>query len=152
MMRPNPTKRSVTIIENVMAIVILSIALPPLVGAFADASIQSIHPSNAAVASFLVIDRMEEIVARRYAGQLDSLGPLLQDPGYVAITITNFPDESPVSGFPRFNRRVTVQSVDATLGPVGFESGYRLVRIQVDWDDGNESIFIERVFADFTAP
>ncbi len=122
-----------------MAIVILSVALPPLVASFADASMQSVHPSNAAVASFLAIERMEEIVARRYR----------DTDGYTAITTANFPAESPVTSFPGFDRSVSVTFTDAALNTVGSDQGYKLIRVSVSWHSGAEQILIEHVFADF---
>lgn len=138
--------RAATIIEIAMAIVILSVALPPLVGAFADASMQSILPVNEAIASFLAIDRMEEMVARRYAGTLDGVT------GYDAITTANYPSESPVTGFSRFDRQVTVTLVDKDLNPAGSELHYKLVRVTVTWNGGSDQLVIERVLADFATP
>lgn len=132
-------RRGITIIEVVAAIVILSIALPPLMQAFADASTQTIQPSLAAVGSFLAIDKMEEIVARRYRGTT----------GYAAITSANFPAESPVTGFNNFSRTVNISFVDNTFGAVGSDQGYKKVEVVVSWNSGAESISIEHVFADF---
>jgi len=122
-----------------MAIVILSIALPPLISAFVDASMQSILPANSAIASFLATERMEEIIARRYRAT----------DGYAAVTTANYPAESPVSGFPRFNRAVSVTFTDAALNTVGSDQGYKKVRVAVTWNSGANEIKIERVFADF---
>jgi hypothetical protein len=130
-----------TIIEVVMAIVILSIALPPLIGSFVDASNQSILPANSALASFLATERMEEIIARRYRA----------NDGYAAITTTNYPNETPVSGFPRFNRSVSVTFTDSGLNTVGSDQGYKKVRVTVTWNSGANEIVIERVFASFQA-
>lgn len=128
-----------TIIEVVMAIVILSIALPPLIASFAEASMQSVYPANAAVASFLAIERMEEIVARRYRAS----------DGYTAITSAAFPAETPVTGFSGFNRSVTVTYTNAALAMVGSDQGYKKVRVTVTWGGGANQIVIEHVFADF---
>ena len=57
-------RRSTTIIEVVMATIILSVGLPPLIGAMAEGAMQSRVPSNATIASFLATERMEQIVAR----------------------------------------------------------------------------------------
>lgn len=132
-----------TIIEVVMAVVILALALPTLVGGFADAAKQSIHPAQASVASFLAIDRMEEIVARRYRGNQNGVS------GYDAITAANFPEETPVAGFPGFSRTVTISEVNASLEPSGTAVGYRKVRVTVAWSNGQDQMAIERVFADF---
>jgi len=128
-----------TIIEVVMAIVILSIALPPLISSFVDASKQSILPANSAIASFLVTERMEEIIARRYRAT----------DGYAAVSTANYPNETPVTGFPRFNRSVSVTFTDAALNTVGSDQGYKNVRVTVTWNSGANEIRIERLFADF---
>ncbi|RIK68837.1 MAG: hypothetical protein DCC65_01510 [Planctomycetota bacterium] len=133
-------KQGVTIIEVVMAIVILSIALPPMIVAFAEAAVQSIQPADMTVASFLAIDRMEEVIARRFR----------DTEGYEELTvptIAGFPDEDPVSGFPRFRRTVRVAYVDRELSPAAADEGYKKVVVTVAWDA--ESLEIERVFADF---
>lgn len=130
-------RRSATIIEIVAAIVILGVAMPTLMSAFGDAAVQSIGPYQRGIASLLAIERMEEIVARRYRGT----------DGYSAITTANFPSESPVSGFATFDRSVTVTFTNAALATVGSDQGYKLVRVNVQ--GGGEEIEIERLFADF---
>lgn len=132
-------KRGTTIIEAVTAMVILSIALPALMSAFADSSRQTIFPSNAAVGSFLAIEKMEEIMARRYRGT----------DGYSAITSANFPAESPVTGFSYFNRSVTISYVTSALAASGTDQGYKKVTVTVTWNGGTQTQSIEHVFADF---
>jgi Tfp pilus assembly protein PilV len=133
-------RRSTTIIEVVTAIVILSVALPALVSAFTESSRQTIFPSNAAVGSFLAIEKMEEIMARRYRGS----------DGYSAITTANFPAESPVSGFAIFNRSVAISYVTSSLAASGTDQGYKKVTVTVTWNDGGaRTQSIEHVFADF---
>ena len=130
-----------------MAIVILSIALPPMVASFADASRQSIRPSNATVASFLAIDRMEEVVARRYQGT----------DGYTALSVpsmASFPNESAVSGFPLFGRTTVVEyvAIDYGTGVITAsvsDTGYKRVRVSVTWNGGAEQMVVEHLFADF---
>lgn len=131
--------RAMTIIEVVTAVVILSVGLPPLVKSFADSSMASHLPVNATIASFLATERMEQIVARRYRN----------DSGYAALTTVNFPTESPVTGFPRFTRTVTISEVTSALAASGSAVGYRKVRVTVTWQPDNSSMSIERVFADF---
>ncbi len=133
------SRRATTIIEVVMAIVILGVAMPPLLSAFAEASNQSIWPANAAVASFLTTERMEEIVARRCRA----------NDGYDAVTTANYPNEPTISSFPGFSRTVTVTFTDAALNTVGSDQGYKLVRVSTAWNGGAQEIIIERVFADF---
>jgi Tfp pilus assembly protein PilV len=132
-------RQGATIIELAACIMILAVALPTLLKTFAEASMKSMHPANEAMASFLAIDRMEEIVARRYRGT----------DGYSAVTTANFPNESPVSGFTGFTRSVTVTTVDSSLATVGSDVGYKKVRVTVTWNSGANSLVIERIFADF---
>lgn len=142
----HPRHRATTIIEVVMAIVILSIALPPLISSFVEASNQSILPVNSALASFLVTERMEEIIARRYR-EPDS-NPAVKK-GYDSVTTANYPNEPAVDGFLRFDRSVNVTFTDAFLNTVGSDVGYAIVRVTVTWNSGANQIVIERVFADF---
>jgi len=137
-MRRKPL-RAMTIVEVVTAIVILSVGLPPLIQAFADSSNQSHLPVNSTIASFLATERMEQIVARRYQNNA----------GYDALIAANFPAESPVTGFPRFTRTVTISEVTSSLAASGSAEGYRKVRVTVTWQPGNKSMSIERVFANF---
>ncbi len=122
-----------------MAMAILSIAMPPLMVAFSNASQSTIFPSNATVASFLAIERMEEIIARRYRGT----------DGYSAVTTANFPVESPVSGYSMFERTVTEDFVTSSLAASGSDQGYKKVTVTVRWNSGAQRIVLERVFANF---
>lgn len=130
-------RRGTTVIEIAICIMILGIALPPLIAAFADAARQSTQPVGSTIASLLTIERMEQIVARRYQGT----------DGYDSVTVANFPDESPVSGFAGFNRAVTVTYVTSSLAASGSDVGYKKVRVTVTWS--GQSMVIERIFAQF---
>lgn len=132
-------RRAVTIIEIVMAIVILSISMPALMSAFVESSHATIQPTLAGVASFLATERMEEIVARRYRAT----------DGYDAVTEANFPAENPVTGFTGYTRAVTVTYVNSALATVGSDQGYKKARVTVTWSNGSESLSIERIFGNF---
>lgn len=131
-----------TVIELIMAIVILSIALPPMIMAFTDAAMHTIQPTDATVASFLAIERMEEVIARRYRD-----AEAYED--FTVPTFSAFPDESPVAGYTKFTRTVRVSHVDSDLDPAGSDEGYKRVVVSVTWSAGEQSLVIERVFADF---
>ncbi|MBK8268360.1 MAG: hypothetical protein IPK83_08680 [Planctomycetes bacterium] len=133
------SRRATTIIEIVMAIIILAVSVPPLMSAFSQSALNTIHPANAATAAFLATERMEEIVARRYRAT----------DGYAAVTTANFPNESSITNFARFSRTVSVSFVNASLASVGSDQGYKLVRVTVSWNSGAKSVVVERVFANF---
>jgi len=130
--------RGTTIIEVAMALTILAIALPPMIQAFADASRQTILPANDAVAGFLAIEKMEEIVARRYRGT----------DGYSGID-SLVGTENPVSGYSYFTRTVTKAFVTSSLAASGSDVGYKKFTVTVTWQSGAKQLVIEHAFADF---
>ena len=138
MKKRSTTQRGTTIIEVAMALTILAIALPPMIQAFADASRQTILPANDAVAGFLAIEKMEEIVARRYRGT----------DGYTGVDAL-VGTESPVSGFSYFTRTVTEAFVTSSLAASGSDVGYKKFTVTVTWQSGAKQLAIEHVFADF---
>jgi hypothetical protein len=139
MMMRRPLRPGATVIELSICIMILGVALPSLITAFANASRQSLEPVGEAIASFLVIERMEEIIATRYRNTS----------GYDNVTTANFPNESPISGFAGFNRTVTVSYVTSALASSGSDVGYKKVRVTVTWESGGRTLVIERIFAKF---
>ena len=132
-----PLRRGTTVIEIAICMMILGIALPPLIGAFADAARQSTQPVGSTIASLLAIERMEQIVARRYQGT----------DGYDSVAVANFPNEAPVTGFAGFSRAVTVNYITSGLAASGSDVGYKKVRVTVTWS--GQSLVIERIFARF---
>lgn len=126
-------------IDAIAALVILSVALPPLVGSFAEGARQSIRPMQTSIASFLATERMEQIIALRHTAG-----------GYSLVTTDNFPDESPVSGFAAFNRTATITEVAASnLSTAESGSGLKKVTVNVTWDGGARKVSVSRLFADY---
>jgi len=138
-MRWRRMRPAASIIEVVLALMILSVGLPPLMVCFAEASIQSVRPAQATIAAFLAQERMEEIIARRYR----------KTDGYGALTTSEFPPEAVVAGYPGFSRSVAIRYATADLGTSASDVGYKVVRVTVGWRSGAESIEIEHAFADF---
>lgn len=132
-------RRSLTIVEVAMAVVILGGALVPLVGAFSEAARATIGPVEASTAAFLVTERMEQIVAARYR----SAG------GYANVVAGSFPNEASVSSFTAFARSVTVQEVAADLTTPQSGSGIKKVTVTVTWQGGARQVAVCRVFTDF---
>lgn len=136
--RRHVRRRGVTLLDAVAALVILSLALPTLVGSFVEASTQSIRPTFTTTAAFLATERMEEIIARRN-----------QPGGYAQITAANFPAENPVSGYANYNRAVAVTEVAADLTTPQAGSGLTRVVVTVQWDGGARQVQAARLFADY---
>src|SRR5262249_26161880 len=130
-------RRGLTLIEVTFALVILSIGLAPMMKALTDGASQTIDTTQASVASFLVTERMEQIVAARYR----AVG------GYSLVTAASFPDETPVSGFSAFNRTATIQEVAASdLSTAQSGSGIKRVTVTVTWRSAARQMALTRIF------
>lgn len=132
-------RRAMTLIEVTMAVLILSISLAPLLRSFAENARHTIASTQNSVASFLVTDRMEEIIAARYRSST----------GYANVVQASFPNESPVTNFPAFSRSVTVQEVAADLTTAQSGSGIKRVTVTVTWNSGAKQMQLVRIFTDF---
>lgn len=126
-------RQGATVIELVMAMVILGVALPPLVGAYVEASRQSILPSNGTVASFLAIDKMEQLIATRYSSNT-GFSQIVAEPA------------AAVPGFPAFSRSVTVSNDTTGLLTTTSDTDYKRVRVTVTWNSGANQVVVERLF------
>lgn len=109
-------ERGFTLFEVVMAIVILGVVGLPLALVFANASWRSGDGYLISTATFLAQEKAEQIMADR-----SSPGR-----GFDFIISSNYPAESPVSGYPGFSRSVTIAS-DSTYSSVT----YRTVTVTV---------------------
>jgi len=132
-------RRAMTLIEVAMAVLILSISMAPLVQSFAENARHTIASTQDSVASFLVTERMEEIIAARYRSAT----------GYANVLQASFPNESPVTNFPAFTRTVAVQEVAADLSTPQSGSGIKRVTVAVTWQSGSKQLQLVRIFADF---
>lgn len=132
-------RRAMTLIEVAMAVLILSISMTPLMKSFAENARQTISATQDSVASFLVTERMEEIIAARYRSST----------GYSNVLQASFSDESPVTNFPAFTRTVTVQEVASDLSTPQTGSGIKRVTVNVSWNSGAKQMQLVRIFADF---
>ena len=132
-------RRAMTLIEVAMAVLILSVSMAPLVNSFAENARHTIAATQDSVASFLVTERMEEIIAARYRSPT----------GYSAVDQASFPGESPVTNFPAFTRTVTVQEVASDLSTAQSGSGIKRVTVNVSWNSGAKQMQLVRIFTDF---
>ncbi len=133
------TRRAMTLIEVAMAVLILSVGLVPLVKTFAENAQHTIAATQYSVASFLVTERMEEIIATRYRAAT----------GYANVLQASFVNESPVTNFPAFNRTVTVQEVASDLSTPQTSSGIKRVTVNVAWNSGTKQMQLVRIFTDY---
>ena len=140
---PRARRKGFTLIETVSAIVILSVAVPPMLWAVTQAQRQRMNPVMASRARWLVVEKLEDIIADRHA-------PVR---GYDYLDGLNYPDEnSPaILDYPGFSRKVIFAAeTDATLSTPGL--GYQVVTVEVRWtnsDGDTAKLSISTVLTDY---
>lgn len=117
-----------TLVEAIVAMVILSLAVPPLLWSIKEGERKSVMPARAAAARLLVAEKIEDVLADRHSSTR----------GYGYVVNGNYPAESPVAGFAGFTRTVTVTETNAALAPTS-GGGYKQVVVAVTTSDGSTS-------------
>lgn len=117
-------KRGFTLIETIIAIVILAIAIPPMVWAVSRSHEQRVTPVQASTARWLAAEKLEQIIADRHAPTR----------GYAYVADSSYPNEPSIAGFPGFSRSVAVNETGPDLATAG--TGYKRVTVTVSFADG----------------
>ncbi len=133
------TRRSLTLIEVTLGVVVLGFCLVPVVKGFADGARSTIDTTQASVAGFLVTERMEQIIAGRYRDAS----------GYSDLTASSYTNEASVNGFPAFARSVEVTEVGADLATPESGSGIKRVTVRVTWNGSARRMELVRLFTEY---
>ena len=140
-------RRGFTLMETVSAIVILSVAVPPMLWAVTQAQRQRMNPLLASKARWLAVEKLEDVIADRHAAPR----------GYSWLNAGNYPAENfgDITGYPAFRRLVAFPAETkadlATTAPAPL--GYQVVIVTVGWnnsDGNNASLTISTVLTDYT--
>lgn len=135
------TRRGFTMMETVAAIVILSLAVPPMLWSVTNAQRQRMNPILASKARWLAVQKLEDIIADRHS-------TLTRGWTYVAA---GYAAENPVTGYPGFSRTVTLSETEADLVTPG--SGYMNVTVTVSWtnaDGQSRTLSISTVLTNYS--
>jgi len=133
-------RRGFTLIESIAAVVILTVAIPPMLWAIRQGHTQRVNPMMASKARWLATSKLEDIIADRHSTTR----------GYTYLIAANYPAENPVSGFPGFTRSVAFSETAANLSSVG--TGYMRVTVTVGWTDSTgtaRSLAIATIITDY---
>ncbi|MCX5688430.1 MAG: type II secretion system protein [Planctomycetota bacterium] len=133
--------RAFTLIECVVAIVILGVATPGMFMALRAAANNSMAGIQASRARWLIQDKLEDIIADRHSASR----------GYSYLTSSNYPAEATIPGYPGFSRSVTLAATNAGLSAAG--TGYLKVTVTVsysDWNATSRSLSVATVLTDYT--
>lgn len=132
-----------TLIESIMAVVVISVMVPPTLVLIRDAQVRRASPILASRARWLATEKLEDIIADRHSTTR----------GWTYIGNASYPSESPVNGFANFSRTVTVTETGADLATSG--TGYKRVTVTITWIDprrGAASLNLATVLTDYSAP
>lgn len=133
-------RRAFTLIEAIAAMVILSVALPPMLWAVRDASLRRVGPVQVSRARFLATERLEEVIADRHSPSR----------GYAWVATARYAAEAEVDGFPGFARSTRVMETGAGLSGAG--TGYKTAIVTVTWTDAGgveRSLEVSTVVTDY---
>lgn len=117
-------RRGGTLIEAISAIVIASVAFPPMLWALQGAHTTRVDPELAIRARWLAGEKLEDIIADRHSSTR----------GYAYVVESNYPTEPSVGGFSNYSRSVSIAETGVSLSGSG--TGYKRVTVSVGWTDG----------------
>lgn len=123
MSRPRSHRSAFSLIEAIAAISLLALAVPALLWSLAQSRRSLVQPTSYTTARWLVTERLEDVLA-------DASSPAR---GYAYVASSNYPAESPVSGFSGFSRSMAVAETGANLSSAG--TGWKTVTVIVAWTD-----------------
>lgn len=130
-----------TLIETIIAIVVLSLAVPPMMWSLRQAHVQRVSPMMASKARWLASEKLEDIVADRHSTTR----------GYTYLVSGNYPTEASITGSAGFTRSVAFAETTADLSTAG--TGYKRVTITVSYTDGAgvaRSLTLSTIVTDYT--
>jgi Tfp pilus assembly protein PilV len=129
-----------TLIEAVIALVVLGVAVPPMLVAVKDAAARRADLVLASRARWLAAERLEDILADRASATR----------GYAYVTPGHYPAEASVAGFPNFARSVSVVETGPNFAP---GTGLKTVTVSVSWRDGRgrpRTLHLSSVVTEYT--
>ncbi len=135
------TRTGFTLIEAIIAIVILSTAIPAMFWAIRDAHTRRANPVLAAKARWLAAEKLEDVIADRHSSTR----------GWSYVASGNYAAEPAVSGFAGFSRATSIAEKAANLTSAG--TGYKVVTVTVSYTDlggQSRSVQIATVLTEYT--
>jgi type II secretory pathway pseudopilin PulG len=133
--------RGFTIVEAVVAVVLIGVALPPMFWALRQEHRNRVRPVLASEAGWLAVEKLEDIIADRHSAAR----------GYSYLVVGNYPAESPVAGMTGFSRTVSFSETGADLVSAG--TGYKKATVNVTWTDGtgtSRTTSLSTIITDYT--
>ncbi len=146
-MTPTP-RAGFTLIETIVAIVILAVAVPPMLWAVTESQRMRMNPMMASKARWLAVERIEDVIADRNSTTLK---------GYNwVVNLNDYVVENPgdITGYPGFSRQVALLETKADLSTTAPPPlGYLTVTVTVGWVNAkgnNQTLDISTVLTEYT--
>jgi prepilin-type N-terminal cleavage/methylation domain-containing protein len=139
--RAHRRRRGFTLIEAIVAVLVVSIAAPATLLVIRDALVRRTAPIMASRARWLAAERIEDVIADRHSTTR----------GWAYVTQANYSSEAAIAGFTGFSRTTSIVERAANLTSAG--TGYKVVTITVSWNDaisGARSIELSTVLTSLT--
>lgn len=130
-----------TLIEAIIALTVLSLAVPGMFWAVRDAAQKRTDPVMISRARWLASEKLEDIIADR-----NSITR-----GYSYVLTSNYAAEPSVTSFPGFSRSVSITETASDLASAG--TGYKTVAVTVSYPGSTgttRSITISTVVTNYT--
>ncbi len=138
---PGASRRGFSLVEAIVALLIVGVAIPPMLWAMSAAQARRADAALAATAGWLATEKLEDIIADRHSTTR----------GYNYIASTNYGAEVGVTGFLRFSRSVGIAETGADLSSAG--TGYKTVTVSVGYSDSRNqtrSLQLKTVVTSYT--
>lgn len=139
---PPATRRAFTLIEAIIAIVVLSVAIPGMLWTMREAAGKHSDPVLASRARWLAAEKLEDVIADRHSPSRL----------YVYSVNANYAAEANVTGFTNFARSVSIVESGANLVAAS-GTGYKTVTVSVTYKDGrnvSRTVQMKTVITDYT--
>jgi type II secretory pathway pseudopilin PulG len=121
--------RAFTLVEAIIALVILTIAVPPMLLAVRTYSVRRDDSIFASRARWLAMERLEDIIADRQS----------TNRGYSYVVNANYPSESAVTGFTNFSRSTSITETASDLTTTQNGSGIKVVTVTIGYNDQSQT-------------
>ncbi len=134
-------RRAFTLVEAIVAILVMSVAMPAILTAMSSAQSHRTSAAMASTARWLACEKLEDVIADRHSATR----------GYSYVAASNYAPESSVSGFAGFSRSVTITLTAADLVSAG--TGYKRVVVTVSYTDPKSvarQLSLETVLTEYT--
>jgi hypothetical protein len=132
--------RGFTLAELVGAMVVLTVAIPPVLQAVGNAQVRRVAPVLVEHAHWLAVEKLEDVIADRHSTTR----------GYSYLVTANYPAETSIAGYTSFSRNVAFSETGADLSTAG--TGYMRVTVTVTWSDArgaSRSLALATILTDY---